>query len=62
MWISLSAMTVIIVGGIVPPVEAAGIDCAKPFSANGHMICQDKSLLAQDKMMGALWLLSLPVA
>lgn len=55
MRISLSALAMIIIGGIALPVEAAGIDCTKPVSASDHMICQDKSLLAQDKMMGALY-------
>ena len=55
MRVSLSALAMIIIGGIAPPVEAAGTDCAKPVSASDHMICQDKSLLAQDKMMGALY-------
>ena len=55
MRISLSALAMIIIGGMAPPVEAAGIDCAKSVSASGHMICQDKSLLAQDTMMEALY-------
>lgn len=55
MRISLSALAMIMIGGIAPPAEAAGIDCAKPVSASDHMMCGDKSLLAQDKMMGALY-------
>lgn len=55
MRISLSALAMIIIGGMAPSVEAAGIDCIKPASASDHMICQDKPLLAQDKMMEALY-------
>jgi uncharacterized protein YecT (DUF1311 family) len=37
------------------PVEAAGIDCAKPGSPSDHMICQDKSLLARDAIVRDLY-------
>ncbi|RAX38354.1 lysozyme inhibitor LprI family protein [Rhizobium tropici] len=51
--ISASAMVVVMLFAL--PVEAAGIDCAKPASTSDHMICQDKSLLSRDNMMGALY-------
>ncbi len=50
---SASAMT--IVSLFVAPVDAAGIDCAKPGSTSDHMICQDKSLLARDAMVSDLY-------
>ena len=55
MRISRSASAVIIIGLFAVPVEAAGIDCAKPGSPSDHMICQDKSLLARDAMVRDLY-------
>ncbi|SCB20550.1 lysozyme inhibitor LprI family protein [Rhizobium hainanense] len=55
MRISRSASAVIIIGLFAVPVEAAGIDCAKPGSLSDHMICQDKSLLARDAMVRDLY-------
>jgi hypothetical protein len=45
----------IIISLFAIPVEAAGIDCAKPGSPSDHMICQDKSLLARDAIVRDLY-------
>ncbi|NLS17378.1 hypothetical protein HGP16_12490 [Rhizobium sp. P40RR-XXII] len=55
MRISRSASAMVIAILFALPVEAAGIDCAKPASTSDHMICQDKSLLARDKMVRDLY-------
>ncbi|AYG69039.1 MULTISPECIES: hypothetical protein [unclassified Rhizobium] len=55
MRISRSASAMVIVTLFAVPVKAAGIDCAKPSSTSDQMICQDKSLLARDEIMGALY-------
>ena len=55
MRISRSASAMVIVSLFAVPVDAAGIDCAKPGSASDHMICQDKSLLARDAMVSDLY-------
>lgn len=55
MKIAGSALAVVIIGLFAVNAEAAGIDCAKPDSASDHMICQDKSLLARDKMVSDLY-------
>lgn len=55
MRISISASAMVIIALFAVPVEAAGIDCAKPVSTSDHMICQDKSLLARDAMVRDLY-------
>ncbi len=55
MKIAISVSAMIIIGLSAIPVEAAGIDCAKPGSPSDHMICQDKSLLARDAIVGDLY-------
>ncbi|NTJ67766.1 hypothetical protein G6M50_20320 [Agrobacterium rhizogenes] len=55
MRISRSVSTMIIISLFAIPVEAAGIDCAKPGSPSDHMICQDKSLLARDAIVRDLY-------
>ncbi|TXI04511.1 MAG: hypothetical protein E6Q76_12330 [Rhizobium sp.] len=55
MTISTSALTIFVTSLLALPVEAAGIDCAKSASPSDQMICRDKSLLARDAMLGAIY-------
>ncbi|MFK0164339.1 lysozyme inhibitor LprI family protein [Rhizobium sp. NPDC090279] len=55
MRISRSVAAMVVIGLFAAPVEAAGIDCAKPASASDHMICRDKSLLARDAIVRDLY-------